>query len=323
MSSAKAYHNGAPTQAQTSAHPSAVVVEDGDLRTYRIELPNTLDDSDLSVYAFRLYAHLKRRAGANGGACFEGTRRMAAHCRMSVGKIVAAKRELEAAGLITVDPGDARTNTPDSIRIVDIWAENFRRYAPASAAAGKGRRPARHATRTPVHRVNTPVHEAAPPCSPGERKKEPAEERTNEERTHTQRARAAEPGASAAAGVSVSPSKSVFSFAERKAHAAAYGLGPGWLTNSRDGRYDEIIADARAATQPAAIEQSLRAQPRPRMGYRDALLHLKSIIDINAHLDIAGAVAQLDVSDADRAQLLAYDYTNMRAAAAAGGEQRQ
>lgn len=142
---------------------------------------------------------------------------------------------------------------------------------------------------------------------------------TTPENTHTPRARAAAPAGSAAAGVSVSPSKSVFSRAERKAHAAAHGLGGGWLYLSQDGRYDEEIADARAAAQPAAVEQSLRTQPRPGMAYRAALLHLRSILDVNPRLDIAGAVAQLDVSDEDRARLLAFDFTTGRAAAASPG----
>lgn len=58
---------------------------------------------------------------------------------------------------------------------------------------------------------------------------------TDKEHTHTARAKPAD------AGVCVG--KSRFSFEQRKAHAAKNGLGDGWLTNSRDGRYDEIIAD--------------------------------------------------------------------------------
>lgn len=162
-------------------------VDPSDLRKYRHELPNLVDDLGLSPYAYRLYGHIKRRCGASdGGACFEGARRMAEHCKMSLGMIVKAKHELEAVGLIRIKPGDPKTSTPDTISIVDIWAENFRRYQTCSPGE------------QPVHAVNTPVHEERSarslhehPCSPGERKKEPREERTPEENTHPARAEGA------------------------------------------------------------------------------------------------------------------------------------
>jgi hypothetical protein len=37
------------------------------MRKYRIEIPNLIDDAGLSVYALRLYVHLKRVTGAEGG----------------------------------------------------------------------------------------------------------------------------------------------------------------------------------------------------------------------------------------------------------------
>lgn len=154
----------------------AQIIDEGDLRKYRIELPNLLDDLQLSVYAFRLYVHIKRRTGANGGTCFEGARGMAETCKMSVGKVVSAKKELAAAGLIDITPGNPKTNTADLIRIRDMWAENFSRYQTCSPHE-QG-----------VHGEEQTCSPRERPCSPHERKKEPVEERTIEEKTHTHRA---------------------------------------------------------------------------------------------------------------------------------------
>lgn len=157
------------------------VVDDGDLRKYRIELPNTLDDSELSPFAFRLYAHLKRRAG-DSGTCFEGVRPMAEVCKMSPSSVVNAKRELLDKGFITITPGDKTTSTPDTIRIVNIWLDNFQKYTPTPV----------HLINTPVHQVHTPVHEEPLPCAPNKHpvheavhKKEPVKKELREERTTT------------------------------------------------------------------------------------------------------------------------------------------
>jgi hypothetical protein len=85
------------------------VVDAGDLRLYRTEIPNLIDDMNLSVYAFRLYVHLKRVAGAsNEGACWQSTRTLATHCGMSASKVSESKQELVDAGLIEIEPGDWR-----------------------------------------------------------------------------------------------------------------------------------------------------------------------------------------------------------------------
>jgi hypothetical protein len=152
-------------------------IDPSDLRKYRHELPNIVDDMDLSPHAYRLYGHIKRRCGASdGGECYEGVRGMAEHCKMSLGMVVRAKQELEAAGLVKIKPGDPKTSTPDTIIIIDIWRQNFMQYQTRSLYEH------------PVHNMNTPVHGDAPPRSPNEqprsqyeRKNEPPEERTNEE----------------------------------------------------------------------------------------------------------------------------------------------
>jgi DNA-binding MarR family transcriptional regulator len=131
------------------------VIDAGDLRKYRTEIPNSVDDMGLSVYAFRLYVHFKRVAG-DGGQCYQGTRKLAEHCGMAIGMVVKAKRELEERGLIRITPGERNTNTPDTIVIVDIWRENFTRFS-QSATRSRGEHPV-HTVNTPVHPVNDPVH---------------------------------------------------------------------------------------------------------------------------------------------------------------------
>jgi hypothetical protein len=153
------------------------VVDDGDLRKYRTELPNTLDDSELSVYAFRLYAHLKRRAG-DTGKCFEGARKMAEHCKMSPASVVNAKKELIEKGFITVKPGDKTTSTPDTIRIVNIWEQNFRAYqTPCSP------------NEQPCSLGEHPVHHTVLPCSPNDHPVHVAVHKKEQEEEGTARAR--------------------------------------------------------------------------------------------------------------------------------------
>ena len=118
-----------------SARPSAAdaharIVDESDLRKYRTELPNLIDDLSLSPYAQRLYSHIKRRAGASdGGECKAGLRGMARHCDMSLGKASAARKELLDRGLIRVERKSAKEGGfYDSITIVDIWPANFAFY---------------------------------------------------------------------------------------------------------------------------------------------------------------------------------------------------
>lgn len=106
----------------------SVVIDAGDLRKYRTEIPNMVDDMGLSVYAFRLYAHLKRVAGQDG-VCYQGKRKIAEVCNMSAGMVTKAKRELVDAGLIVIDAGNAAERRPDHITIVDIWRKNFETFS--------------------------------------------------------------------------------------------------------------------------------------------------------------------------------------------------
>lgn len=118
--------------------------ETPDLRKYRIELPNLIDDMDLSVYAFRLYVHLKRRAGAaSDGYCNEGTRAIADACKMSLSSVSSAKTELLEAGLISIERAKHGTSSADRITLTEMWTKNYEHFSGKDAPL-------------PVREANTP-----------------------------------------------------------------------------------------------------------------------------------------------------------------------
>lgn len=101
------------------------VIDNGDFRKYRTELPNLYDDLGLDPYEFRLLAHYKRVCGADGGSTFEGTRKTAEHCNMGVGTVSEARKSLEERDLISLEKFGQRL----IVTIEDVWAENFQEYA--------------------------------------------------------------------------------------------------------------------------------------------------------------------------------------------------
>lgn len=103
-------------------------------RPYRIEIPNLVDDLDLSVYAFRLYVHIKRVAGPSG-TCYEGARRLAEKCRMSPSKVAEAKQELLDKGLITRGKRHTNGGETDELTPVDLWAQNFQAFSKGDRCA--------------------------------------------------------------------------------------------------------------------------------------------------------------------------------------------
>lgn len=106
------------------------IIDDGSSGKYFFQVPNLIDDFGLSVYAFRLYAHLKRVAGEDG-ACWQSARTLSKNCKMGLGSITNAKNELIEAGLILIieKPNKNGRRPYHEIRLVDIWKENFKRYA--------------------------------------------------------------------------------------------------------------------------------------------------------------------------------------------------
>jgi len=103
------------------------LIHDEEMGKYFTIMLNMADD-DLDPYQYRLLAHFKRVCGKDG-KCFQGTRRIAKVCQMSVGKVVSTRRELEQLGYIKI------VERPDStllITIVDRMRENIERYAKRS-----------------------------------------------------------------------------------------------------------------------------------------------------------------------------------------------
>lgn len=186
-----------PKRPQTEEHAHAVHVTDaGDLRKWRTELPNLIDDLDLSLFAYRLYGHLKRRAGATGST-IEGLRAMARHCKMAVGTAAKARRELLDLELIATEEIVNDKGRFERITIIDIWQENFAHYAEKKARKSKllSDGVCHQTTHPGVSPDDTPgvssnpqgvLPITTPPVSSGDTlKKEPREERTFEERKHT------------------------------------------------------------------------------------------------------------------------------------------
>lgn len=139
------------------------IADRSDLKKYRTEIPNMVDDLGLSVYAFRLYVHFKRVTGETG-TCFQSTATIAKTCKMSAGMVTKAKTELLQAGLITLTVKKGEHGEFDShiIEIVDIWPQNFAKYSTYSPHE----QDRSHGDTVPSHDVNSTV-------SPHETKKEP------------------------------------------------------------------------------------------------------------------------------------------------------
>ena len=104
------------------------IVDEGSLHHYRTEIPNTLirgrKGRGLSVYAKWLYVYLKSVAG-DCGMCWQSTATIARETGMSVGRLHAAKRELETHRLIRIVHGRNPRRYADRIRIIDIWPANM------------------------------------------------------------------------------------------------------------------------------------------------------------------------------------------------------
>jgi DnaD/phage-associated family protein len=102
-----------------------VIIDASDLRKYRTELPNLVDDSDLDVYEYRLLGHYKRV-----GICREGLPTTAKKCRMSEGQASEKRQSLADKGWISlerVDMGGKRYRFV--VKVIDRWIENFARYS--------------------------------------------------------------------------------------------------------------------------------------------------------------------------------------------------
>ncbi len=111
------------------------IKDEGDPKKYWTQLPNLIDDMGLSVYAFRLYVHLKRVVGEmENGECWQSVKTLAENCNMSIGMVTKAKKELDDLSLINIEKVKNPRGGRDfhKITIVDIWPENIKKYASSS-----------------------------------------------------------------------------------------------------------------------------------------------------------------------------------------------
>ena len=109
------------------------VRDEGDSRKYYTTIPNIIDDMDLSVYAYRLYGHLKRVAG-DVGQCWQSTETLAKACGMGWATVSRAKKELVDHKLIIIEQVKNPLGGKDfhNITITDVWENNTIKYAPST-----------------------------------------------------------------------------------------------------------------------------------------------------------------------------------------------
>ena len=92
---------------------------------YFCQIPNLVDDLNLTPQAYRLYGHLKKVAGESG-KCWQSTKTLATFCNMSAGTISEAKKELENTypPLIKITSKKTQGGWYHEILITDIWRIN-------------------------------------------------------------------------------------------------------------------------------------------------------------------------------------------------------
>lgn len=126
--------------------------DDAPAGKYFTQILNMADD-DLDPYEYRLLGHYKRVIGELNAPCTQGTRKIAEVCRMSLGKVTATRKQLEAKGWIRCE---RRPNNTIRVTLVDRMAENVARYSKRSQPEqSEGERSySEHG----VHVVNATVH---------------------------------------------------------------------------------------------------------------------------------------------------------------------
>lgn len=94
-------------------------------RDYFCQIPNLVDEMNLTPYAYRLYGHLRRVTG-EAGKCWQSTRTLAEKCRMSMASVSEAKKELANTDppLIRIASETGPKGVYHVITITDIWSIN-------------------------------------------------------------------------------------------------------------------------------------------------------------------------------------------------------
>jgi len=100
-------------------------IRDESPHDYFCQIPNLVDELDLTPQAYRLYGHLKRVAGESG-KCWQSTKTLSDKCRMSAGAVSEAKKELENTypPLIRITSKTKENGIYHEIVVTDIWQIN-------------------------------------------------------------------------------------------------------------------------------------------------------------------------------------------------------
>jgi hypothetical protein len=223
---------------------------------------------------------IANHAHADGTNAFPSVSTLARECRMSDRQITRIIQQLETSGELVVDRSAGRFTHRYAIAMTEPTRESKSpEINPDNMTGLSDSDPDNLSPLTLTFPIPNPdICDANPDIAVS-----PKLTRTEKEELklepHSHRAPRATPAPqSANAGVSVCSPESRFSLEERKAHAAANGLKGGWLTNSRDGRYDEMIADQLARRTPEAVEQALATPTLKFKSHSEALMHVASVV---------------------------------------------
>jgi hypothetical protein len=173
---------------QSSTLKAQRVVDHGDAKKYRTEIPNIVLTLGLTTYELSLYVHLKRTAGS-GGFCWKSTATLARETGMSSGMVSKAKEalkrefpDLRGKPLITVgEEKNPKGGKPTHlIAITDIWPENMAKFASSHDEVGRESTSHSEVASSPGESTSSHSEVAS---SPGEIRKEPFQEETHDQRT--------------------------------------------------------------------------------------------------------------------------------------------
>jgi DNA-binding transcriptional regulator GbsR (MarR family) len=142
------------------------VSEENTERKYFTMMPNFIDEMDLSVYAYRLYGHLRRLA-ANGSKIHVSLNTLAKNLGMSKGSVHNAKQQLIDKKLIDFIEFEKGGFQHHAIVVLDVWRENIEHFNRSSDDTGS---PHDQCTRSPHEPVL--VHHMTTTGSPHDRYKE-------------------------------------------------------------------------------------------------------------------------------------------------------
>lgn len=156
------------------------VTDHGDLKKYRTEIPNIVLTLGLSPYELTLYVHLKRTAG-DSGVCWKSTTTLAKETCMGAATVSRAKEglqqpreSLKGLPLIVIEEEENPKGGKPRHRITlnDIWPQNMSHWASSTQELDKTKQVPQGKLQVPQGNLTSSTQEL---------KKEPLEERTQEE----------------------------------------------------------------------------------------------------------------------------------------------